>query len=182
LALEMEPHEKLVQYFLQTEGPFTELADLSTKKRTIRAIEIHAYLSENPMPETVKSVPFKPILFGIDLPREVRRARIAERLLRRLDAGLIHEIEGLLQQGVSAESLTAYGLEYKFSVMYLQKQISQQELVAQLTTAIQQYSKRQMTWFRKMERDGTVIHWIDGMQSIDQQLSQILTIYHAWPL
>jgi tRNA dimethylallyltransferase len=147
-------------------------SDLDTIKRATRAIEIAEYYSRN---EYVKEeIPeIKPIVFGIHYEREQRRARITERLKQRLENGMIEEAQRLLDSGISHEDMEYYGLEYKFLSWYLAGKISYDELFIQLNTAIHQFSKRQMTWFRKMEKDGTKIIWIDGNLEMDEKLAMI---------
>lgn len=147
-------------------------SDLDTIKRATRAIEIAEYYSRN---EYVKEeIPeIKPIVFGIHYERDQRRARITERLKQRLENGMIEEAQRLLDSGISHDDIEYYGLEYKFLSWYLAGKISYDELFTQLNTAIHQFSKRQMTWFRKMEKDGTKIIWIDGNLEMDEKLAMI---------
>ncbi len=140
-----------------TELPF----DGSTPKRQVRAIEIARYLSKHPM-QTYQKPNFEAFVIGIAPPLAERRARIKARLLQRLEAGLIAEVRQLLDSGVRQERLEFLGLEYKFVVNFLKGKISEGELVVRLTTAIQQFAKRQMTFFRQMERSGTDISWFSG--------------------
>lgn len=119
-------------------------------------------------------------IFGIMVPREVRRERITRRLYERLNEGMVAEIQALLDEGVSAEQLIRYGLEYKFVTQYLLGQLSYDEMVTLLETAIHQFAKRQMTWFRGMEeRRNTHIHWIDGLLPLDQKIEQMLTLINS---
>ena len=150
-------------------------SDLDTTKRAIRAIEIAEFYKNNdiveePVPEVC------PIIFGIYYNREQRRARITERLKYRLENGMIEEVQNLLNAGVSHDDLEYYGLEYKYISWFLSNKISYDGLFAQLNTAIHQFSKRQMTWFRKMEKEGVKIHWIDGNLEMGEKLSKILAI------
>jgi tRNA dimethylallyltransferase len=147
-------------------------SDLDTIKRAIRAIEIAEYYSRN---EYIKEeIPeIKPIVFGIHYERDQRRARITERLKQRLENGMIEEAQRLLDSGISHDDIEYYGLEYKFLSWYLAGKITYDELFTQLNTAIHQFSKRQMTWFRKMEKDGTQIIWIDGNLDLDEKLAMI---------
>lgn len=138
--------------------------DLSTSKRLIRAIEINHWLRSNlwfePIP--VKNQ-IKPHIIGINPPKEERNIRIKLRLQERLKQGLIEETEKLLGMGVSAEMLMYYGLEYKFVTLFLTKQLTREEMENKLYIAICQYAKRQMTWFRRMEKHGHIIHWINPL-------------------
>jgi len=154
---------------------FSSKADLSTTRRIIRAIEISTFLHQHSLAKL--SLPkLKPLVLGIDLPREIRRQRIEERLLNRLQNGLIDEVESLLNTGVGAAQLIRYGLEYKFIVEYLKRQVTYAEMQTQLTIAIQQFARRQMTWFRKFEREGLPIHWIDGTLPTAEQANIALNL------
>ena len=147
-------------------------SDLDSKKRVIRAIEIAEFNLENE--EKNAGFPeIKPIVFGVMVDRETRRARITKRLEERLKSGMIEETRELLKT-IPSEDLIYYGLEYKYLTLYCTGQISYEELFSRLNIAIHQFAKRQMTWFRKMERDGHRIHWIDGMKSMDEKLRFIL--------
>jgi tRNA dimethylallyltransferase len=139
-------------------------ADISTSKRLIRAIEIADYLMHHTQ-LPVQRPALDPFVIGLTSSVETRRQRIFERLQYRLKNGLIEEVEQLLRNGVTAEMLVFYGLEYKFVTSYLHKEISIDQLQERLFTAICQYAKRQMTFFRKMEKDGVNIHWYD----VDQE-------------
>lgn len=148
-------------------------SDTDTKKRAIRAIEIAKYTAENPQIET-DFPEVRPIIFGIDISREDRRRRITERLHTRLKEGLIEEAKELHARGLSIEDMIYYGLEYKFLGMYLSGELTYDEMVSSLNTAIHQFSKRQMTFFRKMEKDGHHIHWIDFNLSREQKMHYML--------
>jgi len=139
----------------------TAHADLSSAKRLIRAIEIADYLQHNTLETTAKPL-INPLVIGLVDDLATRRAKISNRLIRRLEEGLIGEVENLIANGVPTEKLIFYGLEYKFVALYLMKQIDYQTLVERLTTAICQFAKRQMTFFRKMEKDGVKIHWLQA--------------------
>lgn len=140
------------------------VTDIDTKARAIRAIEIQEYYFHHP--EETESAsrqganPIDALIIGLDIPREERRARISSRLKQRLDNGLIREIRHLLNSGIDAEDLIYYGLEYKFVTLHVMGELSYQEMFTQLETAIHQFAKRQMTWFRGMERRGSTIHWL----------------------
>lgn len=140
---------------------FTSHADQTTMKRLIRAIEIAEHLSTNDFNPPARAT-FTPLIIGLTMPAESRRARIKARLESRLAKGLIEEVNDLLDRGVSKEMLEFYGLEYKFVVAYLFKEISYEDLETKLFTAICQFAKRQMTFFRKMEKDGVLIHWFNA--------------------
>jgi tRNA dimethylallyltransferase len=157
--------EDLKKRFESRASAYTTLADTSTRKRLIRAIEISEYLIKNPdkIPAPAPKLP-PTLIFGLDLPTEIRRERITKRLKERLANGMIDEVERLLSQNISPEQLIFYGLEYKFVTQYLQQQMSYETMFEQLNIAIHQFAKRQMTFFRKMERDGIKINWLDATQ------------------
>jgi tRNA dimethylallyltransferase len=155
--------------------PLHNKSDIDTDKRAIRAIEIALHTKEyGKVESTWPSI--STIIFGLHFERDELRLRITQRLKARLRQGMIDEAQALLNGGVSFEMLAYYGLEYKFMGMYLNHQISYNAMVEQLNTAIHQFAKRQVTWFRKMEREGYVIHWIDGRQTLDEQLKQAMAI------
>lgn len=159
--------------------PYSNLADLSTAKRCIRAIEISRYLLDNSDFKQDESNELIPLIIGVNPSLAVRRKRIAERLNLRRKAGLIEEIKGLLNKGVDPAMLEYYGLEYKFAWRYLSGQMSEDALFELLEIAIQQYAKRQMTFFRKMEKDGMLIHWIDGDMPLPGQIEESLKLINA---
>ncbi len=141
------------------EGP-EDTIDLNSKKRIIRGIEIAEYLKEHSKLKK-KELLYKPKYIGIKVDTETRNKRIDDRLKYRLEHGLIEEAENLIQLGVSHARLQYLGLEYKFLSYYLLGKITKEELYTKLSTAIHQFAKRQMTWFRRMERQGIKIQWID---------------------
>ena len=135
--------------------------DFDTKKRAIRAIEIEKYALENGIPQQeVPLLPQKVYYIGVDVDREVRNQRIDARLKARLQEGMVAEVEGLLKKGIPAEDLIYYGLEYKFLTQYIIGELGYDEMVEKLGIAIHQFAKRQMTWFRGMERKGIEINWV----------------------
>ncbi|MCC8119063.1 MAG: tRNA (adenosine(37)-N6)-dimethylallyltransferase MiaA [Bacteroidales bacterium] len=136
--------------------------DVDTVKRAVRALEIEIYYEAHPN-EAIEATPHPradAVIIGVDIPREQRRQRITARLHARLEAGMVEEVEDLLASGIPAEDLEYYGLEYKFLTQYVTGKLTRQEMVSQLEIAIHQFAKRQMTWFRGMERRGFVIHWL----------------------
>ncbi len=150
-------------------------SDVDTKKRAVRAIEIAMYYQENG--EIDYEYPeINPLIFGIQMDRKLVKERITLRLKQRLREGMIDEVEMLLKNGVQEETLIYYGLEYKFICMFLNKELSYNNMVEKLNVAIHQFSKRQMTWFRKMEREGFNIHWIDGTLPMDEKLKYALSV------
>ena len=168
-------NEELLQKFNSTPSAYTPLADTSTRKRLIRAIEISLFLQNYPL-SVIRYPSINYQVFGLDLPVEERRARITRRLYERLQNGMIEEVKGLLEQGISAEKLIYYGLEYKFITEYLLGTLDYDTMVERLNVAIHQFAKRQMTFFRKMERDGMKIHWLDALLPTEQLIAQVLEI------
>ena len=160
--------------------------DVDTAQRAIRAIEIEAHPSlntpsakENGLLSNQSPLPWGGDgsgLFGLDIPRDLRRERITQRLKARLDAGMADEVRSLLAEGIPAEDLTYYGLEYKYVTEYVTGVLSYDEMFRQLEIAIHQFAKRQMTWFRGMERRGLTIHWIDATLPTEEKVKQILHI------
>lgn len=155
--------------------PSNYAPDLSTHKRSIRALEIATYLNNHPAEVINTTQPeISSELFGIHLDRDVIKKRITTRLRERLKNGLIEEVQHLLNSGITTENLIYYGLEYKFITQMLLGELKHDELFERLNTAIQQFSRRQMTWFRRMEKHGHSINWIDGTLSQDTQIDFIL--------
>jgi tRNA dimethylallyltransferase len=146
--------------------------DTENRRRLIRALEI-AHFSAEKQIHTDTCLPEKQFIFGISLPREVVRQRITDRLHLRLQNRMIEEVQALLDSGVSASRLIRYGLEYKYITEYLLEQHTYDEMVRLLNIAIHQFSKRQMTWFRGMERRGLQINWIDGLLPMNEKLEMI---------
>ena len=160
--LDGETDQNLRAIFRATPSIYSAKADTSTRKRLIRAIEIGAFLQHNPLPSPqngAQKVEFE--IFGIDVPLQIRRQKISQRLHQRLQNGLIEEVQRLLNGGVLPERLIYYGLEYKFVTQYLTGALNYQIMVSQLEVAIHQLAKRQMTFFRSMERNGLTINWIN---------------------
>ena len=116
------------------------------------------------------------IVIGINIERELRRKKITERLKKRLDEGMINEVQSILDKGVTADDLIYYGLEYKYLTLFLLKQLSYEEMFSQLEIAIHQFAKRQMTWFRGMEKRGIQIHWIEAALPIEEKIDQAINL------
>lgn len=146
--------------------------DVDTVKRAIRAIEIEAYYQTHEE-EAVEYPELKSLIIGVGIDREVRREKITKRLKARLNEGMIDEVKMLLDSGVQPDDLIYYGLEYKFVTNYLLGKLTFDELFTQLEIAIHQFAKRQMTWFRGMERRGFTIYWLDALKSMDEKLDEI---------
>lgn len=145
--------------------------DNSTPKRIIRALEIAHYIITNPEWEEPIYPKFDNLIIGVDVSRELRREKITKRLSERLNNGLIEEVEELIFSGLSYEDLSYYGLEYKWISEYLQYKISKKELFEGLNVGIHQFSKRQMTWFRRMEKHGYDINWVDAEWPMDEKVA-----------
>ena len=149
--------------------------DVDTTNRAIRAIEIETYELQHPTPD--RSMPsFDTILIGVEIDREERRRKISRRLKARLDEGMIDEVRALLNSGIPADDLIYYGLEYKFVTQHIIGQLSYEEMYRNLEIAIHQFAKRQMTWFRGMERRGFNIHWIDAKTPINEKIAYVQTL------
>ena len=169
--LEGRPLEELAR-MLAGYRPLHNTTDTDTAKRAIRAIEIAEYYRTHEWEEG-EAPRVESLTVGVVFDRETRRERITARLHERLKGGLVEEVEGLLARGVKAEDLLYYGLEYKYVTLYLTGQLTREEMVGQLNTAIHQFAKRQMTWFRKMERDGCPIHWLDGSLPLEEKVARV---------
>ena len=146
--------------------------EIDTPKRAIRAIEIEEYYRTHPYEE--KDFPqLHPLMVGAEASREVRRERITRRLHERLEQGMVEEVRQLLDSGVAPEDLIYYGLEYKYLTLYLTGKLSYDAMVEQLNVAIHQFAKRQMTWFRKMEREGFEIRWLDAGLPLEERVERV---------
>ena len=152
--------------------------DVDTAKRAIRAIEIEEYYKQQP-PEYREFPSLKSLIVGVDIDRELRREKITRRLKQRLDEGMVEEVRGLLEEGIPAENLIYFGLEYKFLTQYAIGELTFDEMFHQLETAIHQFAKRQMTWFRGMERRGFKIHWLDATLPMDVKTEQIMNLINT---
>ena len=146
--------------------------DVDTVKRAVRAIEIEEYYRQQQVEE--RAFPeIRSLVIGVNIDRELRREKITRRLKQRLNEGMVDEVNGLLASGIRPEDLIYYGLEYKFLTLYAIGQLTYDEMFSQLEIAIHQFAKRQMTWFRGMERRGFTIHWIDATLPLEKKLEQI---------
>ncbi len=149
--------------------------DVDTAQRAIRAIEIESYNLEHPTLE--RELPaVDSLVIGVSIDRDARREKITRRLDQRLKEGMVEEIKALLDKGIPAENLIYYGLEYKYVTEYVVGKTSYEEMYKGLEIAIHQFAKRQMTWFRGMERRGFTIHWIDALQPMEQKVDQVLQL------
>lgn len=150
--------------------------DVDTAKRAIRAIEIEEYYKTHEYDDLLAFPKFESLVIGVDIDRESRRRRISERLKTRLEEGMVDEIKQLLESGVAPDDLIYYGLEYKYLTNYVIGKTTFDEMYAELEIAIHQFAKRQMTWFRGMERRGFKIHWIDFHLPMEEKVNAILDL------
>jgi len=170
--LEKKSMDELIE-ILRSYKNLHNTTDIDTKKRVVRAIEIEHYYSENN--EVELDLPdFRSLVIGIKYDRESRRKRISQRLKERLAHGMIEEVQMLIDKGISTETLLYYGLEYKFITLFLTGKIPYEEMFCRLEIAIHQFAKRQMTWFRGMERRGVKVRWIDGNIEKEEKVQIIL--------
>jgi len=170
-TLENKTDEELTE-LLESYKSLHNDTDTENRHRLIRAIEIAHFSSEKGFSKG-KIFKGQSFVFGVLMPRDIVRKRITERLHKRLNEGMIEEVQVLLDSGVTASRLIRYGLEYKYITQYLLNEYSYDEMVRLLNIAIHQFSKRQMTWFRGMERRGIKINWIDGMLPMEEKLKKI---------
>ena len=152
--------------------------DVDTAKRAIRAIEIEEYYKQQP-PEYREFPSLHSLIVGVNIDRELRREKITRRLKQRLEEGMVEEVRGLLAEGIHPDNLIYYGLEYKFLTQYVIGELTYEEMFLQLETAIHQFAKRQMTWFRGMERRGFTIHWLDATLPMEEKLEQIINLINT---
>ena len=178
-ALRESLADKSLQELTEILSSYKELhntTDVDTVKRAIRAIEIEEYYKQQNV--EARSFPvLNSLIIGVDIDRELRREKISNRLRQRLDNGMIKEIEDILNSGVSADDLIYYGLEYKYLTLYVTGKLSYEEMFHSLEIAIHQFAKRQMTWFRGMERRGFMIHWIDATMPMTDKVERIKRLY-----
>ena len=175
MELEQCSHQDLVER-LEKYITLHNHTDTETRERLIRAIEIQEYQAENPNSH-IEIPDIKHLVLGITFPRNLVMQRIQNRLQERLQNGMIDEIANLLKLGIKPERLIRYGLEYKYITLYLENSISYNEMFEKLNIAIRQFAKRQMTWYRRMERNGVNIHWIDGTHSDKKKLDEVCRLY-----
>lgn len=150
--------------------------DVDSCQRAIRAIEIEEYNLHTPTPKR-EIPPIDSLIIGVNIDREARREKITKRLKARLEEGMVDEVKSLLAEGIPAEDLIYYGLEYKYLTEYVTGKSTYDEMFTRLEIAIHQFAKRQMTWFRGMERRGFTIHWIDALQPMEEKVKEILRIW-----
>jgi tRNA dimethylallyltransferase len=179
VALKQLSPEALEKAYLQISPSIRENLNALTDQRKMRAIEIAQFLEKNPNWKSSEPLILNPLLIGIELERELRREKITKRLSYRLNHGLIGEVENLLTLGLDHADLAYYGLEYKWISKYLLAEISKRELFENLNIAIHQFAKKQMTWFRRMEKNGAVIHWLDAMAPLEENIGKIDQLFNA---
>ena len=167
--------EMLKELKAQTGAAMHNTTDVDSVQRAIRAIEIESFNLHTPTPRR-ELPPVSSLIVGVDIDREERRAKITRRLKARLDGGMVEEVRGLLAEGIAADDLIYYGLEYKYVTEYVTGQTTYNEMFRRLEIAIHQFAKRQMTWFRGMERRGFTIHWIDALQPMEKKVSEIMEL------
>jgi len=172
-SLGQKTKAELLQLLESYPQSLTAHVDRNSVKRIVRGIEIAEYRQKNPLSNPVARPDFRPYYIGIQTDKDQRNERIGQRLRQRLNAGLIEEVQGLLNSGVSAQRLDELGLEYRFVLKFLQGEFNRDELAVKLETAIRQFAKRQMTWFRKMEKEGVQIRWVTSAEEILPELKEI---------
>ena len=170
--------QMLIELKAQNGSNMHNKTDVDSCQRAIRAIEIEEYNLHTPMPKR-ELPPIDSLIIGVNIDREERRQKITRRLKARLEEGMLEEVRGLMAEGIPAEDLIYYGLEYRFVTEYLVGKTTYEEMFQRLEIAIHQFAKRQMTWFRGMERRGFTIHWIDALQPMDVKLRQILALWSS---
>ena len=179
-SLEGKSLEELTQMLTElksrTGSNMHNKTDVDSCQRAIRAIEIEAYNIENPTPRR-ELPPVGSVIIGINIDREQRREKITRRLKTRLEEGMIDEVKALLDEGIPPEDLIYYGLEYKFVTEYITGKTSYDEMYSRLEIAIHQFAKRQMTWFRGMERRGFKINWIDATLPMEEKIERIKQLW-----
>lgn len=176
-SLKLKTDEELKNMLLSLRAPHNT-TDLNDRKRVIKAIEIAA-ISDRDKKHQDELPALNPILFGIRFERETLRNRITDRLKNRLQNGMIEEVQVLLDKGLTPDQLKFYGLEYRYITMFLKKELDYQNMFKLLNTAIHQFAKRQMTWFRRMERNGFNIKWIDGALNQEKKIELVKTIINS---
>lgn len=175
--LEKASDKEIAQQFEQLPLTLRKKLKATTRKRKIRAIIIQEYLQKHPEWKPRKVPEMNPLIIGVSIDRETRREKITRRLRIRLEQGMIEEVEALLNDhGLTHDQLAYYGLEYKWVGAYLKGEINRKTLFERLNIAIHQFAKRQMTWFRKMEKDGYDIHWVNAGQSLEKQVETVFKL------
>lgn len=169
--------EELTAILRKYKSKLHNITDIENEKRALRAIEIGEYYASHPQEET-QMPGINSLIIGVKYDRASQRRRITERLKQRLGKGLVDEVARLLNEGLSPQALTYYGLEYKFITLYLKGELTYDDMYAKLNTAIHQFARRQMTWFRRMERQGIKIRWLDGYMPLNEKTARILSLFY----
>jgi tRNA dimethylallyltransferase len=172
--LKTKTHEELIA-ILASMRKLHNKTDIEERSRLIRTIEIDTFYLQYPNP-VLKFPKINYQVFGITYERDIIRQRITNRLEQRLQEGMIEEVQNLLQQGISPQRLYSYGLEYRYITQFIQGELNYSEMFRLLNIAIHQFAKRQMTWFRRMEREGIDIHWIDNDASAEEKAEMIVQL------
>ncbi len=175
--LEGKNLEELTEILKTIKPDIHNTTDIETDRRAIRAIEIEKYYAEHPQIDSYFPE-ISSLNIGVKVSREIRRQRITVRLKQRLENGMLDEVQKLLNSGLTPEQLIYYGLEYKYLTLHLTGKLTYEEMFNMLEIAIHQFAKRQMTWFRGMEKRGTKIQWIDGMLPMEEKINAILELLH----
>lgn len=165
--------EELQQRLLTLSPQQHNTTDLLHRERLIRAIEIARYEEQGGTVETIELPPLRPLVFGIKMDRQLLRRRITERLQQRLQEGMIDEVQRLLDAGITPERLDAYGLEYRYVSRFLRGELNRNDMFQKLNSAIHDFAKRQETWFRRMEKHGVEIHWLDAADPLPGLLTAV---------
>lgn len=176
-SLEGKSLEELTA-ILSTYKTLHNTTDVDTAKRAIRAIEICEYYRSHPQ-DFVDFPAINSLVVGVDIARDLRREKISKRLRARLDEGMVDEVRRILDSGVSSEDMIYYGLEYKYLTNYVIGNLTYEQMVSELEIAIHQFAKRQMTWFRGMERRGFTIHWVDACLPMDEKVEVVCKLLQA---
>ena len=176
-SLEGKSLEELTA-ILSTYKTLHNTTDVDTAKRAIRAIEICEYYRSHPQ-DFVDFPDINCLVVGVDIARDLRREKISKRLRARLDEGMVDEVRRILDSGVSAEDMIYYGLEYKYLTNYVIGNLKYEQMVSELEIAIHQFAKRQMTWFRGMERRGFTIHWVDACLPMEEKVEVVCKLLQA---
>lgn len=176
-TLEGKSLDELTEILRTYKSDLHNQTDIENEKRAIRAIEIEEYYLSHP--EINTGMPdIRSLVVGVQFDRQTRRKRITTRLRQRLREGMLDEVQRLLDSGLTPEQLTYYGLEYKFMTQHLTGQLTYQEMFDGLNVAIHQFAKRQMTWFRRMEKQGIEIRWLDGFVPLEEKVAKIVEWYN----
>lgn len=171
--------EELTDILQSFKSKLHNITDIENEKRAVRAIEIEQFYADNLEIDT-RMPELNSLVVGIKYDRLTRRKRITQRLQQRLDEGMVDEVKRLLDSGISPDNLIYYGLEYKYITQHLMGDLTFDQMVEKLNTAIHQFAKRQMTWFRRMERMGANIHWLDGYQPLEDKIERVMTLLERY--